>query len=60
VIRKKVESHIPLGRSASAEEIADVFAFLASDDATYITGQQTLYVDGGLTLHTDFKNNWSS
>jgi glucose 1-dehydrogenase len=57
--RKKVESHIPLGRSASAEEIAGVFAFLASDDAAYITGQ-TIYVDGGLTLHTDFKNNWSS
>jgi glucose 1-dehydrogenase len=59
VIRKKVESHIPLGRSASAEEIAGVFAFLASDDAAYMTGQ-TLYIDGGLTLHTDFKNNWSS
>jgi glucose 1-dehydrogenase len=58
-IRKKVESHIPLGRSASAEEVAGVFAFLASDDASYITGQ-TIYVDGGLTLHTDFKNNWSS
>jgi glucose 1-dehydrogenase len=57
--RKKVESHIPLGRAASAEEIAGVFAFLASDDAAYITGQ-TIYVDGGLTLHTDFKNNWSS
>ncbi len=57
--RKRVESHIPLGRSASAEEIAGVFAFLASDDAAYITGQ-TIYVDGGLTLHTDFKNNWSS
>ena len=57
--RKKVESHIPLGRSASAEEIAGVFAFLASDDAAYITGQ-TIYVDGGLTLHTDFKSNWSS
>jgi len=57
--RKKVESHIPLGRSASAEEIAGVFAFLASDDAAYITGQ-TIYVDGGLTLHIDFKNNWSS
>jgi glucose 1-dehydrogenase len=59
VIRKKVESHIPLSRSASPEEIAGVFAFLASDDAAYITGQ-TLYVDGGLSLHTDFKNNWSS
>jgi len=59
VIREKVESHIPLGRSASPEEIAGVFAFLASDDAAYITGQ-TLYVDGGLNLHTDFKNNWSS
>jgi glucose 1-dehydrogenase len=59
VIRKRVEGHIPLGRSATAEEIAGVFAFLASDDASYITGQ-TLYVDGGLTLHTDFKNNWSS
>jgi glucose 1-dehydrogenase len=57
--RRKVESHIPLGRSASAEEIAGVFAFLASDDAAYITGQ-TIYVDGGLTLHIDFKNNWSS
>jgi glucose 1-dehydrogenase len=59
VMRKQVESHIPLGRSASPEEIAGVFAFLASDDAAYITGQ-TLYVDGGLNLHTDFKNNWSS
>lgn len=37
----------------------DIFAFLASDDAAYITGQ-TIYVDGGLTLHIDFKNNWSS
>ena len=35
--RRKVESHISLGRSASAEEIAGVFAFLASDDAAYIT-----------------------
>jgi glucose 1-dehydrogenase len=57
--RRKVESHIPLGRSATAEEIAGIFGFLASDDAAYITGQ-TIYVDGGLTLHTDFKNNWSS
>ena len=57
--RSKVESHIPLGRSATAAEVAGAFAFLASDDAAYITGQ-TLYVDGGLTLHTDFRTNWSS
>ena len=59
VKRGKVESHIPLGRTATAAEVAAVFAFLASDDATYMTGQ-TVYVDGGLTLHTDFRTNWSS
>lgn len=57
--RAQVESHIPLGRSASSEEVAGAFAFLASDDACYITGQ-TLYVDGGLTLYNDFRTNWSS
>jgi glucose 1-dehydrogenase len=57
--RKKVESHIPLGRAASPEEIAGVFVFLASKDASYITGQ-TIYVDGGISLHTDYKTNWSS
>lgn len=57
--RSMVEKHIPLGRSAESDEIAAVFAFLASDDARYITGQ-TLYVDGGLTLHTDFRTNWAS
>ena len=54
-----VERHIPLGRSAEAAEIAACFAFLASADAAYITGQ-TLFVDGGLTLHADFRENWSS
>ena len=54
-----VEKHIPLGRSAEAAEIAACFAFLASADAAYITGQ-TLFVDGGLTLHADFRENWSS
>jgi glucose 1-dehydrogenase len=57
--RKAVESHIPMGRSAASEEIASVFAFLASDDASYITGQ-TIYACGGLTLFNDFKANWSS
>ena len=54
-----VERHIPMRRAATAEEIAAVFAFLASEDAAYITGQ-TIYADGGLTLYGDFKENWSS
>ncbi|GAB2177481.1 SDR family oxidoreductase [Dongia sp. agr-C8] len=58
-MRADVESHIPMGRSASAEEMASVFAFLASDDASYITGQ-TIFACGGLTLFGDFKKNWSS
>jgi glucose 1-dehydrogenase len=59
VKRAAVERHIPLGRPAEPEEIAGCFAFLASADAAYITGQ-TIYVDGGLTLYADFKENWSS
>ncbi len=57
--RAEVESHIPLGRAASAQEVAGVVAFLASEEAAYITGQ-TLYVDGGLTLYGDFRTPWSS
>jgi 3-oxoacyl-[acyl-carrier protein] reductase len=40
---------IPLRRMAEPEEIAAVHAFLASDQAAYITGQ-VLFVDGGLTV----------
>jgi glucose 1-dehydrogenase len=54
-----VESHIPLGRAAQPEEIASVFAFLASDEASYITGQ-TLFACGGLTLYPEFRTAWSS
>jgi glucose 1-dehydrogenase len=57
--RAAVESHIPMGRAGTPEEIAAVFAFLASDDASYITGQ-TIYACGGLTLHADFRTDWSS
>ncbi|HEY8382039.1 MAG TPA: glucose 1-dehydrogenase [Microvirga sp.] len=57
--RGGVERHIPMGYAATPEAIAPVFAFLASDEAAYMTGQ-TLFVDGGLTLYGDFKENWSS
>ena len=57
--RRDVESHIPMGYAASAEEIAPVFAFLASDEARYITGQ-TIHACGGLTLYGDFARNWST
>ena len=58
-MRSDVESHIPMGRAAASAEMASVFAFLASDDASYITGQ-TIFACGGLTLFGDFKKNWSS
>ena len=57
--RAAVESHIPLGRVGTPEEIAGVFAFLASDEASYITGQ-TIYACGGLTLFGEFRENWAS
>jgi len=39
----------PLGRSGTPEEVAEVIAFLASDRASYITGQ-SIVVDGGNTV----------
>jgi NAD(P)-dependent dehydrogenase (short-subunit alcohol dehydrogenase family) len=39
---------LPLRRIGTPEDVAGVAAFLASDDAAFITGQ-TIYVDGGLT-----------
>jgi glucose 1-dehydrogenase len=54
-----VAGHIPLNRAATADEMAGVCAFLASEDAAYITGQ-TIFVDGGLTLYADFREPWSS
>jgi glucose 1-dehydrogenase len=57
--RAEVESHIPMGRPGEADEIAAVFAFLASDDSSYITGQ-TLFACGGLTLYPEFRIAWSS
>ena len=47
--KKQEEEKIPMRRIGEPEEIAKVAFFLASPDASYITGT-TVYVDGGLTL----------
>jgi glucose 1-dehydrogenase len=44
--RRSVLSRTPIGRGGEPSEVASVVAFLASDDASYITGQ-TIYPDGG-------------
>jgi NAD(P)-dependent dehydrogenase (short-subunit alcohol dehydrogenase family) len=49
-VRRTYEERIPLGRIGSADEVADVVLFLASDAARYVTGQE-LVVDGGLTIN---------
>ncbi len=41
--------NIPMKRVGTAEDVAGLVAFLASDDAAYITGQ-TINVDGGLIM----------
>ena len=43
-----IDRMVPLGRQGTPEEIASVVAFLASDDASLVTGH-ALVADGGLT-----------
>lgn len=48
-ILERLDEHIPLGRWGTVEDIAYAVAFLASEEAGYITGQ-VLSVDGGLVM----------
>ncbi len=49
--RTALENEIPLGRVGTTEEVAKLVAYLASDDAAYITGT-TVFIDGGLMRKT--------
>ena len=48
-IKAQIATQIPLGRMGSAKEVAQAVAFLASENARYITGQ-VLAVDGGMAM----------
>jgi NAD(P)-dependent dehydrogenase (short-subunit alcohol dehydrogenase family) len=47
-MREYIDTATPMGRIGKSEEVAAAIAFLASDDASYMTGSE-LYVDGGFT-----------
>lgn len=49
-VRRTYEERIPLGRIATADDVAGAILFLATDAARYVTGHE-LVVDGGLTVN---------
>ena len=48
-VREATAAQIPMGHFGGAEDVANAVAFLASDEAKYITGQ-VLHVDGGMAM----------
>ena len=48
-VKEKIFEQIPLKREGTAEEVANVVKFLASNDSSYITGQ-VINIDGGMLM----------
>ena len=48
-VKAKMMESIPAGRAGSGEDVASAVAFLASEEAGYMTGQ-TLHVNGGMYM----------
>ncbi|GAY74492.1 3-oxoacyl-[acyl-carrier protein] reductase [Sporolactobacillus inulinus] len=48
-VKDKMKQEIPLGKLGTPEDVANVVAFLASEDSKYMTGQ-TLSIDGGMSM----------
>ena len=48
-VKEKALSDIPLGRAGQPEDVANAVLFLASEQASYITGQ-VVHVDGGMVM----------
>ena len=53
---KNLLTLIPYGRIGEPQDIGDVAAWLASDEADYVTGT-TIFADGGMTLYPGFADN---
>lgn len=50
LMQKWIDEDIPMGRAGTPDDVADLFLFLASDAASYITGQ-TINIDGGMFMN---------
>src|SRR3712207_5330000 len=48
-VKEQIREQVPAGRFGEPEEVAEVVAFLAAEEAGYVTGQ-TVAVDGGMTM----------